>query len=104
MKNLENWFEAADADHIQKERRKAKEIRKSQWWKNRRASNKCYYCEQSFPAKELTMDHLIPLARGGFTTKSNLVPSCKSCNIKKKYLLPLEWEEYMQQLRNKGIG
>ena len=104
MKKLEILFEPADEEHIQKERRKAQEMRKSQWWKNRRASNKCYYCKQSFPAKELTMDHLIPLARGGFTTKSNLVPSCKSCNTQKSYLLPIEWEEYLQQLKNKGTG
>ena len=51
IEKIQVWFESADDEHIQKERRKAQEMRKSQWWKNRRASNKCYYCEQSFPAK-----------------------------------------------------
>ena len=36
------------------------------------------------------MDHLIPLVRGGKSTKGNIVPACKDCNNKKKYALP--WE------------
>ena len=43
------------------------------------------------------MDHLIPLARGGRSTKDNLVPSCKDCNNKKKSMLPVEWEEYINK-------
>lgn len=31
------------------------------------------------------MDHLIPIARGGKSTKNNCVPSCKDCNSKKGY-------------------
>ena len=38
------------------------------------------------------MDHLIPLVRGGKSTKGNLVAACKTCNSKKKYSLP--WEEW----------
>jgi 5-methylcytosine-specific restriction protein A len=26
------------------------------------------------------------------------VPACKDCNNKKKYLLPIEWEEYLKTL------
>ena len=26
------------------------------------------------------MDHVVPLIRGGHTTKSNVVPCCKHCN------------------------
>jgi 5-methylcytosine-specific restriction endonuclease McrA len=44
------------------------------------------------------MDHLIPLIRGGKAVKSNIVSACKACNSKKKYLLPIEWEEYINQL------
>jgi hypothetical protein len=42
---------------------------------------------QSVPAGELTMDHVVPLARGGKSTKGNVVPACKPCNNKKKQLL-----------------
>jgi 5-methylcytosine-specific restriction endonuclease McrA len=44
----------------------------------------------------LTMDHVVPLIRGGRSIKNNLVPACKECNNKKKYLLPMEWEEYLK--------
>lgn len=50
------------------------------------------------------MDHLVPLARGGRSTKENLVPSCKECNNLKKSMLPLEWEEYLEKLKNDGEG
>jgi hypothetical protein len=36
--------------------------------------------------------------------QGNVVPACKECNTKKKYLLPLEWEEYLNCLREKSEG
>jgi len=49
------------------------------------------------------MDHRIPLAQGGVSEKWNLVPACKECNQKKKYLLPWEWEDYLRALKT-GIS
>jgi hypothetical protein len=31
-----------------------------------------------------------------------LVPACKECNNRKKYLLPLEWEEFLQRQQARG--
>ena len=59
----------------------------------------CYYCKRRVPPKELTMDHIVPIIRGGFTRKGNVVPCCKECNNKKKYMLPIEWQEYMDSLK-----
>jgi 5-methylcytosine-specific restriction endonuclease McrA len=36
------------------------------------------------------MDHLVPIVRGGKSTKGNLVPSCQKCNAERKYRLPFE--------------
>ncbi len=77
-------------EEIRRERRNAKELRSSQWWKRKRAKGICHYCGKQFPPKELTMDHLVPVIRGGKSTKGNLVPSCKKCNADKKYSLPFE--------------
>ncbi len=88
---------------IRKERAKARELRKKHWWQNRIAQGICYYCEQKFPPKELTLDHIVPLARGGRSTKGNCVPACKECNNRKKNLLPAEWEEYLDRLRQHRI-
>jgi 5-methylcytosine-specific restriction endonuclease McrA len=43
------------------------------------------------------MDHIIPLTRGGKGSRNNVVPACKECNNRKKYLLPMEWEDYVRQ-------
>lgn len=42
--------------------------------------NRCVYCGRS---GKLTIDHAIPLSRGGANWPSNLVPACKSCNSRK---------------------
>jgi 5-methylcytosine-specific restriction enzyme A len=90
-------FDGMDEDVIRTERAKARELRKSRWWQRKTASGVCHYCSRKYPHKKLTMDHLVPLARGGRSTKDNLVPSCKACNNKKQSMLPLEWEEFLEK-------
>jgi 5-methylcytosine-specific restriction endonuclease McrA len=48
-------------------------------WKNIKDQykHKCVYCGKTKP---LTMEHLIPLSRGGHHVKENIVPACLSCN------------------------
>ncbi len=83
-------------DAIKKEKQKARELRKTKWWRKKCVQGVCYYCNNHFPPDELTMDHIIPLAKGGKSIKSNLVAACKACNTKKKYFLPFEWKEYLE--------
>ena len=89
-----------DEDQIKLERNKARELRKSQWWKNRIGRGECYYCDEKFAPKELTLDHIVPVSRGGRTTRGNCVPCCKECNNRKQSLTPVEWEEYVTKLEN----
>jgi 5-methylcytosine-specific restriction endonuclease McrA len=84
---------------IRTEKQKARALRKTQWWKQKCAEGKCYYCGSIVPPHELTMDHVVPVIRGGKSAKNNLVPACKECNNKKKHSLPGEWEEYLQRLK-----
>lgn len=90
--------EATD-EEIRRERAKSRELRHSGWWKRRIAEGVCHYCGGTFPPSELTMDHIVPLIRGGKATRGNVVPACKECNNKKKHMLPIEWEEYLDRLR-----
>jgi 5-methylcytosine-specific restriction enzyme A len=99
----EEFFLPASEEHIKREKNKARELRRSQWWKNRRSSGRCHYCQDTFPPTEMTMDHVVPLSRGGRTVKSNVVPSCKECNNQKKYMLPLEWTAYLERLSARDI-
>lgn len=48
-----------------------------------RDRHRCQYCRQEFPTALLTLDHVIPLSRGGTTTWENVVTACKKCNNKK---------------------
>ena len=73
-----------------KEKEKARQLRKSQWWQAKLNKGICHYCSEKFSKEELTMDHMLPIARGGKSTKGNLVVACKTCNNEKKYLTPVE--------------
>ena len=88
---------------IKRERDKSRELRRSRWWSNRLALGQCHWCGGTFPPDELTMDHILPLSRGGKASRNNVVPACKECNNKKKYLLPIEWEEYVNKLGTSEI-
>jgi len=89
-------------EEIRMEREKARVLRQTRWWKQKLARGICHYCGRHFPPSELSMDHIVPLIRGGKTTKGNLAPVCRDCNSKKKYLLPMEWAAYLQDsLRKK---
>lgn len=85
-----NFLVPVSEEELRRERRKARELRASQWWKRKLARGICHHCGGTFPPGELTMDHLIPIIRGGKSGKGNLVPSCKKCNTEKKYKLPFE--------------
>jgi 5-methylcytosine-specific restriction endonuclease McrA len=88
------FYVAVSEEEIRRERRKARELRSSQWWKRRCAAGVCHYCGNKYPPRALTMDHIVPIIRGGKSTKGNVVAVCKECNNKKKHSLLMEWEEY----------
>jgi 5-methylcytosine-specific restriction protein A len=89
-----------EGQDFKRERQKARELRQSQWWKRRLAKGRCHYCGRQIAPADLTMDHVVPLARGGKSTKGNVVPACKACNTKKKQLLPMEWDAYLKSFRS----
>ena len=85
-----DYYEPVSEEQKKKEREKAQKLRRSIWWRNKLAQGICYYCEQKFSADQLTMDHKVPIARGGLSKKGNLVVACKACNTKKGALTPAE--------------
>ena len=90
--------EIIDEQQIRREKEKARRMRHSGWWMKKIHEGICYYCNRKVGKSNLTMDHVVPLSRGGKSKKGNIVPACKECNNKKKYLLPVEWEEYLNAL------
>lgn len=88
---MEDWFDMrVDPAQIAKERAKARELRRTNWWQAQIQKGVCHYCGRKFPPSELTMDHVVPLSRGGRSTKGNIVPCCKECNNGKKYTMPVD--------------
>lgn len=87
-----------DPAELARQRARARELRGSQWWKRRISDGLCYYCRRRVGPRLLTMDHLVPLARGGRSIRGNVVPACKDCNTRKQSRLPVEWQEYLDRL------
>lgn len=88
---MDDWVEIRKDDtHVARERKKARELRESPWWREQLSRGICHYCGKKFPAEALTMDHVIPVARGGKSSRGNVVPCCGACNKEKKCLTPAE--------------
>lgn len=87
---MSGWYQPADERHIRRERERARALRASPWWKAQLAKGECHYCHGHFAPDQLTMDHIIPVARGGTSDKSNVVPACFPCNQAKSAQTPAE--------------
>lgn len=74
----------------------------------------CAYCGMRFKERDLSREHVTPVARGGRDTWMNLVTACRLCNVKKGnrtpeqagmpliYLpyVPSRWEDFILANRN----
>lgn len=88
---MKDFFVPSGLDFQKCEKEKARKIRKSNWWKRVLNQRKCYYCGEGFPVDQMTMDHKVPIIRGGKSVRGNLVPCCKTCNIEKGFMTSVEW-------------
>lgn len=79
-----------DPKRVAREREKARKLKKTQWWLDQLNRGICNYCGKKFPKAQLTMDHIVPIARGGTSTKGNVTVSCQDCNRQKKLITPAE--------------
>ena len=95
--NDPNDFDGVSDGEIRRQKAKARELRKTRWWQQKSASSICWYCRLKVAPKDITMDHIVPLAQGGRSSRDNLVPACKSCNSKKKNMMPIAWQEFLDE-------
>lgn len=65
-----------------------------------RDSSTCYLCSKVVSGRDCTLDHVIPLVRGGEHTAANLRVACRSCNCKKRHLTA---SEYLERLHNAAL-
>ena len=73
INNMSDYFisDVSQAE-IAREKEKARELRASQWWKRKLSEGVCHYCRKRFKPSELTMDHVVPVIRGGKSAKGNV--------------------------------
>jgi 5-methylcytosine-specific restriction endonuclease McrA len=49
----------------------------------RRDGDTCFWCEVGLTSATRTLDHLVPLSKGGSNRLDNLVLSCEPCNAER---------------------
>jgi 5-methylcytosine-specific restriction endonuclease McrA len=99
---VSDYYASVEPERLRRERARARALRASQWWKRRIEAGICHYCRRRVGARALTMDHIVPLGRGGRSVRGNAVPACKACNTRKRSLVPVEWQEYLDSLAREG--
>ncbi|MEA3246538.1 MAG: HNH endonuclease [Gemmatimonadota bacterium] len=57
----------------------------------RDCGRRCVYCGTSLGLDIATLDHVVPLSRGGDHAPGNLVAACRACNQLKGSQLPVEF-------------
>ncbi len=83
---MQDWIDIRkDEHHIARERARARELRRSAWWQAQIQGGICHYCGVKVGASALTMDHVVPVSRGGRSRKGNVVPCCDACNKTKRH-------------------
>jgi 5-methylcytosine-specific restriction endonuclease McrA len=61
----------------------------------------CQYCKVRFHAKDLTLDHVVPVSLGGKKEWTNIVTACRACNQRKSNRTPVEAK--MPLLKKPGV-
>lgn len=64
-------------------------------WQEICASEACHWCSATLHRSFRHIDHIVPLAKGGEHTKSNLVASCANCNQRRR------WEQITKFIKNR---
>lgn len=100
MNSVTHFYAPQTQEFIKKQRSEARKLKESRWWKEKVSFGLCYYCEGKFEPQTLTMDHKIPIARGGVSSKNNIVACCKDCNTKKQSQSHLDFQEIFKSENN----
>ena len=62
-----------------------------------RHNDACAYCHVTFSeAVPVTLDHIVPVMRGGTFSVGNLAPACTSCNSSKGSRTITEWRNWLR--------
>ncbi len=91
--DLETMQEAGDGDIHKIKRKQFSQAERTVIYNN--SKGRCAICGEFVPYDTFTVDHIIPLAKGGTNELNNLQCTCKTCNLIKQDILP---EDLMKKL------
>ena len=88
--NIEKYREQKRRDRAERRRRGAGKVTKEEWVGVVAEANcQCFYCGAA--VEKVTIDHVIPLSKGGRNLWMNLIGACMACNGSKSSRDPIEW-------------
>lgn len=64
----------------------------------KRDNKKCFFCDKKLKYRQITLDHYLPLSKGGINEVFNMVTSCKKCNKYKKDNIPRDYRKKILKL------
>ena len=62
------------------------------------SEGRCVYYGRFIPFDEMTIDHIVPLSKGGTNYEKNLQCCCKECNLMKQDLLECDFYKKMKEI------
>lgn len=74
-------LEKLEEDFVEKQRERVSPRDRKRIWRSQ--GFKCFYCRSLVPKGSMTIDHRIPKAMGGDSSKENVVLACHKCNMDK---------------------
>ena len=72
-------------------------------WQKLYSADTCYYCGKHIEGRDKTVDHKIPISRGGTNARENLVMCCQSCNSHKNNRTESEYYEWRKNHNERFI-
>ena len=71
-----------------------------------KTGGKCGHCGKKLTDENTTVDHIIPVSKGGTNKEENLVCLCKDCNVDKSDMLadPVYFYPYMKEDYKEGTS
>lgn len=65
----------------------------------KKEQHRCCYCGKKLVLEDRTIDHIVPLNRGGQTMEKNLAVACAECNLEKSDMTLEEYGTYLARKR-----
>ena len=59
----------------------------------------CHWCKRLTSAEDREVDHIVPLAKGGNHTATNLCICCAACNLEKRDSMPQDFVNRIRPIR-----